>query len=68
MPTTQNSAITLTDTTFTWADGSRALDGLTATFGAGRTGLIGANGTGKTTTLAQAGCPGVCGQAPYRAR
>ncbi|MGO1482285.1 MAG: ABC-F family ATP-binding cassette domain-containing protein [Brachybacterium sp.] len=51
MPTTQNSAITLTDTTFTWADGSRALDGLTATFGAGRTGLIGANGTGKTTLL-----------------
>ncbi|MDR2974562.1 MAG: ATP-binding cassette domain-containing protein [Propionibacteriaceae bacterium] len=34
---------------FAWPDGAIALDDVSATFGAGRTGLVGANGSGKTT-------------------
>lgn len=47
---TQNSVV-LDDLTFTWPDGTPVLDHLTATFPAGRTGLTGANGTGKSTLL-----------------
>ena len=51
MSITQKPAVTLTDLSFTWADGTAAVDHLSATFGVGRTGLVGANGTGKTTVL-----------------
>ncbi|MDQ1545284.1 MAG: hypothetical protein QOH69_188 [Actinomycetota bacterium] len=44
-------AITLTDVVFTWPDGTDALRGISATFGRGRTGLIGLNGSGKSTLL-----------------
>lgn len=43
------SAIVLDRLTFTFPGDEPVLEGLTATFAAGRTGLIGANGTGKTT-------------------
>lgn len=46
-----NSSVVLDDLTFTWPDGTPVLDHLTATFGAVRTGLTGANGTGKSTLL-----------------
>lgn len=46
-----NSPVVLDDLTFTWPDGTPVLDHLTATFGAVRTGLTGANGTGKSTLL-----------------
>ncbi|MEW9552744.1 ABC-F family ATP-binding cassette domain-containing protein [Nonomuraea sp. NPDC050783] len=36
---------------FAWPDGTRVLDELDAAFPAGRTGLIGVNGTGKSTLL-----------------
>ncbi|HEX4830326.1 MAG TPA: ATP-binding cassette domain-containing protein [Trebonia sp.] len=45
------SAVTCTDLSFSWPDGTPVLDGLTATFGPGRTGLIGVNGAGKSTLL-----------------
>ena len=44
-------SITLSQLGFDWPDGSRALRELTATFGTGRTGLIGRNGSGKSTLL-----------------
>ncbi|GAA4193746.1 ABC-F family ATP-binding cassette domain-containing protein [Gryllotalpicola kribbensis] len=44
-------SVVLNDLTFTWPDGDLALDGLTGSFGRGRTGLIGANGAGKSTLL-----------------
>lgn len=47
---TPNSVI-LDDITFAWPDGTRVLDQLTAALPAGRTGMIGANGTGKSTLL-----------------
>ncbi|GGF39584.1 hypothetical protein GCM10010922_13650 [Microbacterium sorbitolivorans] len=37
--------------TFTWPDGSIALDDVTAAFGERRTGLVGRNGSGKSTLL-----------------
>ncbi|HMH58119.1 MAG TPA: ATP-binding cassette domain-containing protein [Galbitalea sp.] len=46
-----NSAISLTNVGFTWPDGALVLGGITATFGSGRTGLIGLNGSGKSTLL-----------------
>jgi ATPase subunit of ABC transporter with duplicated ATPase domains len=45
------SSILLRDLGFDWPDGTTALHGITATIGTGRTGLIGANGTGKSTLL-----------------
>ncbi|OLT35725.1 ABC transporter [Actinomadura sp. CNU-125] len=44
-------AIVCTGLTFAWPDGTTVLDGLDATFGTGRTGLIGVNGAGKSTLL-----------------
>ncbi|WP_230312932.1 ABC-F family ATP-binding cassette domain-containing protein [Nakamurella alba] len=44
-------AVTLADVSFAWADGALLLDGVSGTFGRGRTGLIGANGAGKSTLL-----------------
>lgn len=37
--------------TFTWPDGTIALNGLSGVFGQGRTGLVGRNGSGKSTLL-----------------
>ncbi|MGC4154451.1 MAG: ABC-F family ATP-binding cassette domain-containing protein [Propionicimonas sp.] len=51
MPLTQKPAVTLANLSFTWPDGTPVFGGLSATFNSGRTGLIGDNGTGKTTLL-----------------
>ncbi|SJM62052.1 ABC-F family ATP-binding cassette domain-containing protein [Gulosibacter sp. 10] len=51
MSISQHHAIVLDGVGLEWPDGTVALDGLDAAFGTGRTGLIGANGTGKTTLL-----------------
>ena len=45
------TAVVRSDPTFSWPDGTPVLSGLNATFGTGRTGLIGLNGTGKSTLL-----------------
>ncbi|TCP54252.1 ATPase subunit of ABC transporter with duplicated ATPase domains [Tamaricihabitans halophyticus] len=45
------TALTFDHLSFTWPDGSVALDELSGAFSAGRTGLIGRNGSGKTTLL-----------------
>lgn len=41
----------LRDLSYSWPDGSPALEGLNGSIGAGRTGLIGRNGAGKSTLL-----------------
>src|SRR3954452_21582538 len=51
MSSSTRSFITLSDVGLTWPDGSIALAGITGTFGAGRTGLVGLHGTGKSTLL-----------------
>jgi ATPase subunit of ABC transporter with duplicated ATPase domains len=43
------AAIVCSDLSFSWPDGTPVLSGLTASFGPGRTGLIGVNGSGKST-------------------
>lgn len=48
---TTSSAVVLDRVTFTWPDGSTALDAVSGAFGAGRTGLVGRNGSGKSTLL-----------------
>jgi len=48
---TTNASVTLDRLTFTWPDGHAALDGVTGSFGTGRTGLVGRNGSGKSTLL-----------------
>jgi ATPase subunit of ABC transporter with duplicated ATPase domains len=45
------AAIACSDLSFSWPDGASVLSGLTASFGPGRTGLIGVNGSGKSTLL-----------------
>lgn len=44
-------AILLNQVSFAWPDGTTILDDATAAIGSGRTGLVGDNGTGKTTVL-----------------
>ncbi|MGF6822351.1 ATPase subunit of ABC transporter with duplicated ATPase domains [Microbacterium sp. ZKA21] len=48
---TPHASVTLDRLTFTWPDGSNALDGISGAFGTGRTGLVGRNGSGKSTLL-----------------
>jgi ATPase subunit of ABC transporter with duplicated ATPase domains len=45
------AAIVCSDLSFSWPDGTPMLESLTASFGPGRTGLIGVNGSGKSTLL-----------------
>ncbi|MFE7839545.1 ABC-F family ATP-binding cassette domain-containing protein [Streptomyces sp. NPDC057474] len=45
------AAITCTQLSYTWPDGTPVFDELQAAFGPGRTGLIGLNGSGKSTLL-----------------
>jgi ATPase subunit of ABC transporter with duplicated ATPase domains len=45
------AAIVCSELSFSWPDGGPVLSGLTASFGPGRTGLIGVNGSGKSTLL-----------------
>lgn len=51
MTTPDQHSVQLFALTFGWPDGTEVLRDLYAVFGAGRTGLIGANGTGKSTLL-----------------
>ncbi|MEV7608375.1 ABC-F family ATP-binding cassette domain-containing protein [Microbacterium sp. NPDC089320] len=48
---TLHSSVTLDRLTFTWPDGTSALDSVSGSFGSGRTGLVGRNGAGKSTLL-----------------
>lgn len=50
-PSTLHASVVLDRLTFTWPDGSVALDGVSGAFGSGRTGLVGRNGAGKSTLL-----------------
>ena len=50
-PSTLHSAVVIDRLSFTWPDGSVALDGVSGAFGSGRTGLVGRNGAGKSTLL-----------------
>lgn len=50
-PTTLHASVILDRLTFTWPDGTIALDGVSGAFGSGRTGLVGRNGAGKSTLL-----------------
>jgi len=45
-------SVVLNELSFAWPNGRRVLDGLSAAFSPGRTGLIGVNGAGKSTVLA----------------
>lgn len=51
MSITPTPAVLLTGVTFTWPDGTIQFHDVDAAIGPGRTGLIGANGTGKSTLL-----------------
>ncbi|CAL9585246.1 putative ABC transporter ATP-binding protein YheS [Streptomyces sp. enrichment culture] len=44
-------SVSCTSLSFTWPDGTAVFDGLDASFGPGRTGLVGVNGSGKSTLL-----------------
>ncbi|WP_454085795.1 ABC-F family ATP-binding cassette domain-containing protein [Georgenia sp. Marseille-Q6866] len=46
-----SSSVVLHDLSFSWPDGTPALEGVSGAFGRGSTGLVGANGAGKSTLL-----------------
>ncbi|MEU1055662.1 ABC-F family ATP-binding cassette domain-containing protein [Streptomyces sp. NPDC005876] len=46
-----SASLSCTALTYAWPDGTVVLDGLDASFGPGRTGLVGVNGSGKSTLL-----------------
>ncbi|TFB15856.1 ABC-F family ATP-binding cassette domain-containing protein [Microbacterium sp. 3H14] len=50
-PTSLHASVTLDRLAFAWPDGTIALDGVSGSFGSGRTGLVGRNGAGKSTLL-----------------
>ncbi|MFJ4965418.1 ATP-binding cassette domain-containing protein [Streptomyces sp. NPDC088729] len=50
-PTAPNAALACSGLTLRWPDGTALFDGLSVTVPRGRTGLVGANGTGKSTLL-----------------
>ncbi|MCX4679374.1 ATP-binding cassette domain-containing protein [Streptomyces sp. NBC_01433] len=50
-PTLPSASVTCSGLSFNWPDGTRLFDGLSLTIGRGRTGLVGTNGTGKSTLL-----------------
>ncbi|MBZ4321333.1 ABC-F family ATP-binding cassette domain-containing protein [Streptomyces huiliensis] len=49
--TSTPASIACTSLAYAWQDGTTVFDGLNATFGPGRSGLIGVNGSGKSTLL-----------------
>lgn len=51
MPSATATSVVLSQVSFDWPDGSPVLREVSTTFGAGRTGLLGDNGSGKSTVL-----------------
>ncbi|MFE2040653.1 ABC-F family ATP-binding cassette domain-containing protein [Streptomyces sp. NPDC059477] len=46
-----STSLTFTSLSYAWPDGTTVFEGLDASFGSGRTGLVGVNGSGKSTLL-----------------